>query len=91
MKTLLITALTALLLSTSASAAIQITGSQARNMDNVESLGVVYINHNFATVSEAEQALAEDADAHGAKYFHPILIHEPGSNGPMHASADIYR
>ncbi|MGC9587317.1 UNVERIFIED_CONTAM: DUF1471 family protein YjfY, partial [Salmonella enterica subsp. enterica serovar Rissen] len=24
-------------------------------------------------------------------YYHPILLREPGSNGNMHASAEIYR
>ncbi len=55
------------------------------------SLGVIYINHNFATESEARQALNEETDAQGATYYHVILMREPGSNGNMHASADIYR
>ena len=29
-------------------------------MDDVQSLGVIYINHNFATESEARQALNEE-------------------------------
>ena len=57
----------------------------------VQSLGVIYINHNFATESEATQALNEESDAQGATYYHVILTREPGSNGNMHASADIYR
>jgi hypothetical protein len=81
----------ALLLSANALAAIKIDGRQASNMDDVQSLGVIYINHNFATESEADQALNEETDAQGAKYYHVILIREPGSNGNMHASADIYR
>ena len=32
-------------------------------MDDVQSLGVIYINHNFATESEADQALNEETDA----------------------------
>ncbi|MEG0100761.1 MAG: DUF1471 family protein YjfY, partial [Citrobacter sp.] len=56
-----------------------------------QSLGVIYINHNFATESEANQALNEETDAQGATYYHVILTREPGSNGNMHASADIYR
>ena len=83
--------LTALLLSANAAAAIKIDGRQAKNMDDVQSLGVIYINHNFATESEATQALNEETDAQGATYYHVILTREPGSNGNMHASADIYR
>ena len=83
--------LTVLLLSANAAAAIKIDGRQAKNMDDVQSLGVIYINHNFATESEATQALNEETDAQGATYYHVILTREPGSNGNMHASADIYR
>ncbi|EHC28367.1 Putative outer membrane protein [Salmonella enterica subsp. enterica serovar Gaminara str. A4-567] len=72
-------------------AAIEIDNRQARNMDDIQSLGVIYINHNFATESEARQALKEETDARGATYYHPILLREPGSNGNMHASAEIYR
>ncbi|GJL34766.1 hypothetical protein PUATCC27989T_03876 [Phytobacter ursingii] len=83
--------LTALLLSANAAAAIKIDGRQAKNMDDVQSLGVIYINHNIATESEADQALKVETDAKGAKYYHPVLLREPGSNGLIHASADIYR
>ncbi len=38
-------------------------------MDDVQSLGVIYINHNFATESEARQALNEETDAQGATYY----------------------
>ncbi|EAA8649826.1 DUF1471 domain-containing protein [Salmonella enterica] len=79
------------LLSVNTMAAIEIDNRQARNMDDIQSLGVIYINHNFATESEARQALKEETDARGATYYHPILLREPGSNGNMHASADIYR
>lgn len=82
--------LAVLLLSANTWAAIEINNHQARNMDDVQSLGVIYINHNFATESEARQALNEETDAQGATY-HVILMREPGSNGNMHASADIYR
>ena len=86
--------LAVLLLSANTWAAIEINNHQARNMDDVQSLGVIYINHNFATESEARQALneeTEETDAQGATYYHVILMREPGSNGNMHASADIYR
>ena len=91
MKKINLAILAALLLSANAMAAIRIDSQQARNMDDVQSLGVIYINHNFATESEARQALNEETDAQGATYYHVILMREPGSNGNMHASADIYR
>ncbi|TDT52503.1 DUF1471 family protein YjfY [Kosakonia oryzendophytica] len=83
--------LTTLLLSLNAAAAIKLDNHQARNMDDVHSLGVIYINHNFATESEADQALNDETDAQNAKYYRPMLTHEPGSNGNLHASAYIYR
>lgn len=91
MKRIAIAILAALLLSANAMAAIRIDSQQARNMDDVQSLGVIYINHNFATESEADQALNEETDAQGAKYYQVMLTREPGSNGNMHASADIYQ
>ncbi|WP_368894062.1 DUF1471 domain-containing protein [Kluyvera ascorbata] len=91
MKTIVIAAMAALLVSVSAQAAIKIDGHQARNMDDVQSLGVIYINHNIATEQEADKAFSQESDAQGAKYFQPILIHEPGSNGLIHASAALYR
>ena len=91
MKSIVIAAMAVLLASASAQAAIKIDGHQARNMDDVQSLGVIYINHNIATEQEADQALSQEIDAQGAKYFQPILIHEPGSNGLIHASAALYR
>ena len=91
MKKIALAIMAALLLSANAMAAIKIDSRQARNMDDVQSLGVIYINHNFATESEADQALNKETDAQGATYYHVILMREPGSNGNMHASADIYR
>ncbi|HFE6714609.1 TPA: DUF1471 family protein YjfY [Salmonella enterica subsp. enterica serovar Newport] len=83
--------LAALLPGITATAAIELNNHQARNMDDVRSLGVIYINHNFATESEANLALNEEADVGNAMYYHVILIREPGSNGNIHASANIYR
>lgn len=91
MRIRFVTLLAGLLLSANTLAAIEIDHQQARNMDDVQSLGVIYINHNFATESEADQALNEETDAQGAKYYHVMLTREPGSNGNMHASADIYQ
>ena len=51
------------LLSANALAAIKIDARQARNMDDVQSLGVIYINHNIATEQEADQALSQQSDA----------------------------
>ncbi|WP_312346651.1 DUF1471 family protein YjfY [Leclercia sp.] len=91
MKKFTLAILAALLLSANATAAIQVDGRQARNMDDVQSLGVIYINHNFATESEATEAINAEADARDARYYHVMLTREPGSNGNMHVSADIYR
>lgn len=67
MKLKIIAMMAALFFSANALAAIQITERQARNMDDVQSLGVIYINHNMATEHEAEQALSQMSDAQGAK------------------------
>ncbi|MBJ9865149.1 MULTISPECIES: DUF1471 family protein YjfY [Citrobacter] len=91
MRIRFVTLLAGLLLSANTLAAIEIDHQQARNMDDVQSLGVIYINHNFATESDAERALNEETDAQDATYYHVILMREPGSNGNIHASADIYR
>lgn len=91
MQNIIIAVMAALLVSVSAQAAIKIDGRQARNMDDVQSLGVIYINHNIATEQEADRALSQESDAQGAKYYQPILMHEPGSDGLIHASAAIYR
>ncbi|SUW65620.1 Protein of uncharacterised function (DUF1471) [Buttiauxella agrestis] len=91
MKMITLAFVAVFLLCSNATAAIKIDNHQAKNMDDVMSLGVIYINHNFATEQEAEVAIENDADQHGAKYYHSILMREPGSNGNMHVSADIYR
>ncbi|EAN8505690.1 DUF1471 domain-containing protein [Salmonella enterica] len=91
MRARIMLVLAALLLSITATAATRINNRLAKNMDDVHSLGVIYINHNFATESEANLALNEEAEAQGAAYYYIILIREPGSNGNIHASADIYR
>ncbi|HKN04456.1 MAG TPA: DUF1471 domain-containing protein [Buttiauxella sp.] len=91
MKTIAYAFIAALLLSSAATAAIKIDNHQAKNMDDVMSLGVIYINHNFATAQEAEVAINDDADQNAAKYFHPVLMSKSESNGNMRISADIYR
>ena len=53
MKNIIIAVMAALLVSVSAQAAIKIDGRQARNMDDVQSLGVISINQNIATEQEA--------------------------------------
>ncbi len=55
MKSIIIAVMAALLLSANALAAIKIDGRQARNMDDVQSLGVIYINHNMASEQEADR------------------------------------
>nr|WP_318383262.1 DUF1471 family protein YjfY [uncultured Enterobacter sp.] len=91
MKNIAFAILALLLFSANAAAAIKIDSQLTHNMDDVHSLGVIYINHNFATESEADQALNDETDARGAKYYHASLLREPGSNGNLHASAEIYR
>lgn len=67
MKKIAIPLLTALLMSASATAAIYVDPHSERNMDDVMSLGVVYINHNHATDSEAGQPPMQESEAHAAK------------------------
>ena len=55
--------LATLLLSAQASAAINLPPPQARNMDDVQSLGVIYINHNLTDESDAEPVLFQRPDA----------------------------
>nr|WP_313354388.1 hypothetical protein [Kosakonia cowanii] len=55
--------LATLLLSAQASAAIAPPPPQARNMDDVQSLGVIYINHNLTDESDAEPVLIQRPDA----------------------------
>ena len=67
MKRITIFLLTALLLSTSATAGIYVDPHPERNMDDVMSLGVVYINHNHAADGEADQPPTQQSEAHAAK------------------------
>ncbi len=67
MKRITIFLLTALLLSTSATAGIYVDPHPERNMDDVMSLGVVYINHNRAADGEAGQPPTQQSEAHAAK------------------------
>jgi len=67
MKRITILLLTALLLSTSATAGIYVDPHPERNMDDVMSLGVVYINHNRAADGEAGQPPTQQSEAHAAK------------------------
>ncbi|WP_051237802.1 hypothetical protein [Franconibacter pulveris] len=55
MKTFTLILLAALFPAVSATAAIEMQGPMARNMDDVHSLGVIYINHNRAGGSEADR------------------------------------
>ncbi len=67
MKRITILLLTALLLSASATAGIYVDPHPERNMDDVMSLGVVYINHNHAADGEAGQPPTQQSEAHAAK------------------------
>ncbi|MDV5354921.1 hypothetical protein QM201_08445 [Enterobacter asburiae] len=55
--------LATLLLNAQASAAINLPLPQARNMDDVQSLGVIYINHNHTDASDTEPLLPPRPDA----------------------------
>lgn len=68
MKRIAIPLLAALLFGTSATAAIHVDPHPERNMDDVMSLGVVYINHNHAADGEAGQPPTQESEAHAAKY-----------------------
>jgi len=59
--------LATLLLSAQTSAAISLPPPQARNMDDVQSLGVIYINHNLTDANNAE----------------PLLIQRPNAAPPL--------
>lgn len=87
MRTCILTLLAGLLLSANAMAAITFDHQQARNMDDVQSLGVIYINHNNATESEAGQPQNEKTSARDAQYGHVLLIQEPET---QRISADFY-
>ncbi|MDU5453060.1 MAG: hypothetical protein E6095_05925 [Pseudescherichia vulneris] len=69
MKKITIPLLTVCLLSASAAAAIHVESHPERNMDDVMSLGVVYINHNRAaqydtvTEKEIQTLLSDDTQA----------------------------
>ena len=65
MKTLIIL-IAALMLNLTAAAAIKIDGPMTQNMDDVHSLGVIYINHNTAggTPPEVEQANTGETAGH---------------------------
>ncbi|WP_313068640.1 hypothetical protein [Atlantibacter hermannii] len=60
MKTRLIAGLAGLLIAANA-AAIKIDRDRAQSMDDVHSLGVVYINHNSAGNNQSDQIINEKA------------------------------
>lgn len=55
MKNSLIAVFAGLILTANAAAAIKVDRDLAQSMDDVHSLGVVYINHNSADDSKADQ------------------------------------
>ena len=54
----------------------------------MQSLGVIYINHNIATEQKLTRALSQQSDVQ-EEILPANLIHEPGSDGQIHASAVI--
>ncbi|EKY5071184.1 DUF1471 domain-containing protein [Escherichia coli] len=55
-------------------------------------LAVLLLSANTWAAIEINNHQARNMDdVQGATYYHVILMREPGSNGNMHASADIYR
>lgn len=69
MKLKIIAMMAALFFSANALAAIQITERQARNMDDVQSLGVIYINHNMVLSTRPNRPLARRAMRRGRNTF----------------------
>ncbi|GAB51089.1 hypothetical protein [Atlantibacter hermannii] len=59
MKTRLIAGLAGLLIAANAAAAIKIDRDRAQSMDDVHSLGIVYINHNSADNNQSDQIINE--------------------------------
>lgn len=60
MKHMLIVIFTGLILTANAAAAIRVDRTLAQSMDDVHSLGVVYINHNSAENSIEDQLINQD-------------------------------
>lgn len=60
MKNSLIAVFAGLILTANAAAAIKVDRDLAQSMDDVHSLGVVYINHNSADDSKADQSHNQD-------------------------------
>lgn len=76
MKTFTFILLAALLPAASATAAIKTQGPMARNMDDVQSLGVIYINHNRATESTADRPAVKEID-----FSAPIAVSDRAEPG----------
>lgn len=79
MRTCLLSLLAGFLLCANATAAITYDHQQARNMDDVHSLGVIYINHNGASESEAGQPLNVMTNMRDTGYASALLIQETES------------
>lgn len=76
MKRILIALITALLFSSSVPAAIKTAASPVKNMDDVMSLGVIYINHNIAAGREANDAPKAKRDGRYCDLYYPTVIHQ---------------
>ncbi|WP_049294633.1 hypothetical protein [Franconibacter helveticus] len=72
MKTFTFILLAALIPAASATAAIEVQGPMARNMDDVHSLGVIYINHNRAAGDKTAQRAFNEAELIKAEAAAPV-------------------
>ncbi|WP_313046594.1 hypothetical protein [Atlantibacter hermannii] len=86
MKTRLIAGLAGLLIAANA-AAIKIDRDRAQSMDDVHSLGVVYINHNSADNNQSDQIINEKTGVLPA----PEETLSLPTNGLVDATLLIYR
>ena len=86
MKTRLIAGLAGLLIAANA-AAIKIDRDRAQSMDDVHSLGIVYINHNSADNNQSDQIINEQTGVLPA----PEEALSLPTNGLVDATLLIYR
>ena len=87
MKTRLIAGLAGLPIAANAAAAIKIDRDRAQSMDDVHSLGVVYINHNSADNNQSDQTINEKTGVLPA----PEETLSLPTNGLVDATILIYR
>ena len=88
MKSVTIATAIALLFSTHAIAATEITSHQAEQR---QSMGFVTLNQDVISPDDAISQISQIADQRGASAYHIIALHEPGSTASIHVSAELYR